>query len=62
MGPLHCGVKWLEMVSIDLTFNDHAKVLWPLTFKNSESPCGIEPQIFGFRDPMLYHWATETSW
>ena len=62
MGPLHCGVKWLEMVSIDLTFNDHAKVLRPLTFKNSEFPCGIEPQIFGFRTPMLYHWATETPW
>ena len=55
MGPLHCGVKWLEMVNIDLTFNDHAKVLRPLTFKNSEFPCGIEPQIFGFRTPMLYH-------
>ena len=23
--------------------------------KNSESPRGIEPQIFGFRAPMLYH-------
>ena len=28
--------------------------------KNSESPWGIEPQTFGFRAPMLYHWATET--
>ena len=28
--------------------------------KNSHSPWGIEPQIFGFRAPMLYHWATET--
>ena len=23
--------------------------------KNSESPRGIEPQTFGFRAPMLYH-------
>ena len=23
--------------------------------KNSESPCGIEPQTIGFRVPMLYH-------
>ena len=23
--------------------------------KNSESLRGIEPQTFGFRDPMLYH-------
>ena len=28
--------------------------------KNSESPWGIEPQTFGFRAPMLFHWATET--
>ena len=28
--------------------------------KNSESPWGIEPQTFGFRASMLYHWATET--
>ena len=28
--------------------------------KDSESPWGIEPQTFGFRAPMLYHWATET--
>ena len=28
--------------------------------KNSDSPWGIEPQSFGFRAPMLYHWATET--
>ena len=28
--------------------------------KNSESPWGIEPQTFGYRAPMLYHWATET--
>ena len=28
--------------------------------KNSESSRGIEPQTFGFRAPMLYHWATET--
>ena len=25
-----------------------------------ESPSGIEPQIFGFRAQMLYHWAIET--
>ena len=29
--------------------------------KNSESPWGIEPQTFGFRAHMLYHWATETK-
>ena len=29
--------------------------------KNSESPWGIEPQTFGFRAPMFYHWATETT-
>ena len=29
--------------------------------KSSESPWGIEPQTFGFRAPMLYHWATEIS-
>ena len=28
--------------------------------KNSEFPQGIEPQTFGFRAPMFYHWATET--
>ena len=28
--------------------------------KNLASPWGMEPQIFGFRAPMLYHWATET--
>ena len=28
--------------------------------KNAEFPGGIEPQTFGFRAPMLYHWATET--
>ena len=28
--------------------------------KNSESPQRIEPQTFGFRALMLYHWATET--
>ena len=28
--------------------------------KNSESPWGIQPQTFGFRAPMLYHWATQT--
>ena len=27
----------------------------------SESPWGIEPQIFGFRAPMLYHWATDST-
>ena len=27
--------------------------------KNSESPWGTEPQTFGYRAPMLYHWATE---
>ena len=26
-----------------------------------ESPWGIEPETFGFRAPMLYHWATETT-
>ena len=30
--------------------------------KNSEFPSGIEPQTFGFRAAMLYHWATETLW
>ena len=30
--------------------------------KNYESPWGIGPQTFGFRAPMLYHWATETLW
>ena len=25
------------------------------TKKNSESPCEIEPQIFGFRAPTVYH-------
>ena len=29
--------------------------------KNSESPWGIEPQTFGFRARMPYHWATETK-
>ena len=28
--------------------------------KNSESPWGIKPQNFGFRAPILYHWAAET--
>ena len=28
--------------------------------KYSESPLGIEPQTFGFRAPVLCHWATET--
>ena len=32
------------------------------TRKTSESPWGMEPQTFGFRSPMLYHWATETPW
>ena len=30
--------------------------------KSSESPWGIKPQTFGFRTPMLYHWATGTPW
>ena len=29
--------------------------------KKSESPWVIEPQTFGFRARMLYHWATETT-
>ena len=29
--------------------------------KNSESLRGIEPQTFGFRDPMLYYWATDST-
>ena len=29
--------------------------------KNSEFQWGIEHQIFGFRAPMLYHWATATA-
>ena len=29
--------------------------------KNSESLRGIEPQTFGFRDPMLYFWATDST-
>ena len=28
--------------------------------KNFKSPQGIEPQTFGLRAPLLYHWATET--
>ena len=31
------------------------------TKKNSESPRGIEPQTFGFRAPILYHWATDST-
>ena len=30
--------------------------------KNFKSPWGIEPQTFGFRAPVLYHWSTETLW
>ena len=29
--------------------------------KNSEYPWGIEPQTLGFRAPMLYHWATDST-
>ena len=29
---------------------------------NSEFPRGIEPQTFGFRAPMLYHWVTASLW
>ena len=31
------------------------------TMKKFWVPWGIEPQIFAFRAPMLYHWATEHS-
>ena len=30
--------------------------------KKFKSPWGIEPQTFGFRTPVLYHWSTETLW
>ena len=29
--------------------------------KNSESPWGNEPQTFGFRAPMFYHWETDST-
>ena len=29
--------------------------------KNSLSPWGIKPQTFGFRAPMLDHWATDST-
>ena len=29
---------------------------------NSEFSRGIEPQTFGFRAPMLYHWVTASLW
>ena len=31
------------------------------TRKNSVTPWGIEPETIGFRAPMLYHWATDST-
>ena len=54
-----------EMVSFELGKEIEKDVFRLVTSlrqrKNSESPWGIEPQTFGFRARMLYHWAIETK-
>ena len=62
-----------KLVSLSLYVDFYARsILWRKMFfwlvtsvkqrKNSESPWGIKPQTFGFRNLMLYYWATETLW
>ena len=57
--------KIREMVSFELGKEIEKDVFRLVTSvgqrKNSESPWGIEPQTFGFRARMPYHWATETK-
>ena len=55
-------VEIREMVSFELGKEIEIDVFLSCVRQreNSESPWGIKPQAFGFRAPMLYHWATET--
>ena len=54
-----------EMISFELGKEIEKDVFRLVTSlgqrKKSESPWVIEPQTFGFRARMLYHWATETT-
>ena len=53
-------VQWQSWTSITLV----GKTVFRLGTKkkNYNFPRRIEPQTFGFRAPMLYHWTTVTLW
>ena len=64
-GVMFVEKKIREMVSFELGKEIKKDVFFVLSQawdkrKNSESPWGIKLQTFGFRAPMLYHWAIET--
>ena len=49
--------NWSFIPTVNITL--YIKERCFFVFSTSEFPRGIEPQTFGFRVPMLYHWATE---